>query len=272
MIINHSFAQHHNLTLCTLRSPLNVRNVDGSLNRSGPIHFTTIQTLRISTHNNQYHQERSEFYVTSLATHDIILGTDWLKAHNPELNWTNSQITFSRCPTSCALTHKPLIVRSTNCTSPTIYISTLNPSSTVTLDSQYEQLATPYFLLQHQLLKYHEPQPVHLCTKTTHSTTFATKHSTIPAPDTIPQQFQKYHSVFNEQDSHRLPKHQPWDHAIDLKPNFTMKKCGVYRLTPAEHLALKDYIQEHLAKGYIHPSKSPITSLFFFVAKKGGSL
>ena len=43
-------------------------------------------------------------------------------------------------------------------------------------------------------------------------------------------------------------------------------------LTPAEHLALKDYIQEHLAKGYIHPSKSPIASPFFFVAKKGGNL
>ena len=189
MIINHSFAQHHNLILRTLCSPLNVRNVDSSLNRSGPICFTTIQTLRISTHNDQYHQERSEFYITSLATHDIIVGTDWLKAHNPELNWMNSQITFSCCPTSCTLTHKPLIVRSTNCPSPTIYISALNPSPTVTLGSQYKQLAAPYFLLQHQLLKYHEPQPVHLRTKTTHSTTLATKHSTIPTPNTIPQQF-----------------------------------------------------------------------------------
>ena len=51
-----------------------------------------------------------------------------------------------------------------------------------------------------------------------------------------------------------------------------MKKCGVYRLTPTEHLALKDYIQEHLAKGYIRLSKSPIASPFFFVAKKGGNL
>ena len=156
--------------------------------------------------------------------------------------------------------------------SPTIYISALDPSSTITLGSQYKQLATPYFLLQHQLLKYYKPQPVHLCTKTTHSTTLATKHFTIPAPDTISQQFQKYHSVFNKRDSHRLPKHQPWDHTIDLKPNSTMKKCGVYRLTPAKHLALKDYIQEHLAKGYIHPSKSPIASPFFFIAKKGGNL
>ena len=66
------------------------------------------------------------------------------------------------------------------------------------LGSHYEQLAALYFLLQHQLLKNHKPQPVHLRTKTTHLTTLTTKHSLTPAPDTIPQQFQKYHLVFNE--------------------------------------------------------------------------
>jgi transposase InsO family protein len=51
-----------------------------------------------------------------------------------------------------------------------------------------------------------------------------------------------------------------------------MKKCGIYRLTPAETLALKEYIDDHLRKGYIRPSKSPIASPFFFVAKKGSGL
>ena len=186
MIINHSFARQNNLTLRTLRSPLKVRNVDGSLNRSGPIRFTTIQTLRISTPDNNYHQERSEFYVTSLATHDIILGTDWLKAHNPELNWTTSHITFSRCPPSCTLTTKPLTIRTVTHSSPTIYISSLDPTPTTNLAPVYEQIAAPYFLLQHQLFKYQEPQPVHLRTKTTHSTTLATKHSPASVPDVIP--------------------------------------------------------------------------------------
>ena len=51
-----------------------------------------------------------------------------------------------------------------------------------------------------------------------------------------------------------------------------MKKCGIYHLTPAETLALKEYIDDHLRKGYIRPSKSPIASPFFFVAKKGSGL
>ena len=157
MIINHSFAQKHNLTLHTLCSSLNIQNVNGSLNHSGPIHFIIIQTLWISTHNNQLHQEHSEFYVTSLATHDIILDTDWLKAHNLELIWTNSQITFFRCLAACTLTSKPLVIWSTNHTAPAIYISTLDLSLTVILGSNYEQLATPYFLLQYQLLKNPKP-------------------------------------------------------------------------------------------------------------------
>jgi hypothetical protein len=51
-----------------------------------------------------------------------------------------------------------------------------------------------------------------------------------------------------------------------------MKKCGIYCLTPAETLALKEYIDDHLCKEYICPSKSPIASPFFFLAKKGSGL
>jgi hypothetical protein len=69
-----------------------------------------------------------------------------------------------------------------------------------------------------------------------------------PHLDHIPAQFRQYRSVFSEQASERLPQHQPWDHAIDLKPDTTMKKCSVYRLTTAEMDALKLYIEDHLQK------------------------
>jgi hypothetical protein len=153
-----------------------------------------------------------------------------------------------------------------------MYISSLDPKSDIQPTPPYDQFAAPYFLLQHQLLKYTEPQPVHFQTKTTHSTALATKNSPSPIASNIPLQFQRYSSVFNEKDAQRLPQHQPWDHAIDLKPSSSMKKCGVYHLTPAENIALKDYIQDHLAKNYIRPSRSPIASPFFFIAKKGGAL
>ena len=46
----------------------------------------------------------------------------------------------------------------------------------------------------------------------------------------------------------------------------------IYALTQAEQKALETFIQEHLAKGYIRPSKSPYASPFFFIKKKDGKL
>jgi hypothetical protein len=53
---------------------------------------------------------------------------------------------------------------------------------------------------------------------------------------------------------------------------MTMKRTGIYHLTPKEDAALKEYITEHLRKRYIRPSKSSMASPFFFVDKKDGKL
>jgi len=36
----------------------------------------------------------------------IFLGHDWLVKHNPEVNWNNGMIKFTRCPGSCTIKHK----------------------------------------------------------------------------------------------------------------------------------------------------------------------
>jgi len=65
-----------------------------------------------------------------------------------------------------------------------------------------------------------------------------------------------------------MPEHKPWDHAIDLKPDFISKDCKVYPLSPKEQKEQDKFLEENLRKGYIRPSKSPMTSPFFFVSKK----
>jgi hypothetical protein len=110
MIINSSFANKYRLTLQQLKTPLPVCNVDGSTNKAGAVLSTMIQTIQILAPQNQHHEERSEFYVTTIGDHDIILGTDWLKAHNPEVNWTMSQLAFTWCPKTCTLSEQPLVI------------------------------------------------------------------------------------------------------------------------------------------------------------------
>jgi len=39
-------------------------------------------------------------------------------------------------------------------------------------------------------------------------------------------------------------------------------------LSPEEHKLQEEFVKKNLEKGYIRPSKSPMASPFFFVAKK----
>jgi len=52
------------------------------------------------------HKEQLEAAVMDLNRTDMFLGHDWLVKHNPEVNWKNSTIRFTRCPGSCTMKHK----------------------------------------------------------------------------------------------------------------------------------------------------------------------
>jgi len=62
----------------------------------------------------------------------------------------------------------------------------------------------------------------------------------------IPPKFHQYDKVFSDKEAQRLPKHQLWDHKIDLIPGMEMKKTTVYHLTPIKKVALKEYIEDGL--------------------------
>src|SRR6202012_4334897 len=84
----------------------------------------------------------------------------------------------------------------------------------------------------------------------------------------IPDYAMKYRKVFEKTASERFPPSRPWDHAIDLKPDFLPTDCKVYPLSPAEQIELDKFIKENLMKEYIRPLNSPQASPFFFIAKK----
>ena len=271
IIVDHAFAKRNNLTLRTLIKPLPVQNVDGTPNKSGAVRHTTIQNIRIKTIEGQYHDERTELYVTGLGDHDILLGTDWLKTHNPEINWAKPQLILSRCPKTCTLSQYPVIIEPKHRHTHVPVIGGLEPmvEDAIAPDMESAEDPTDEFLRVYRLEK---ERTIPIRAKTTKSTEVAARAAPKPSTTHIPVQFQRYSKVFSEEASYRLPQHQPWDHAIDLKPNATMKNGSVYRLTPKENTALQEYIAEHLKKGYIRPSKSPMASPFFFVDKKDGKL
>ena len=89
----------------------------------------------------------------------------------------------------------------------------------------------------------------------------------------VPPQYHCRKKVFSEEEAKQYPKHQPWDIAIDFtKDTPKILDCKIYPLFLGEQEKLDEYIHENLEKGYIHPSKSQYSLLFFFVGKKDGKL
>jgi len=78
-----------------------VFNADGMKNGE----VTKVAPLEIEING---HKEQLEAAVTDLNRTDIFLGHDWLVKHNPEVNWKNRTIKFTRCPGSCKIKHQDI--------------------------------------------------------------------------------------------------------------------------------------------------------------------
>ncbi|XP_068115059.1 E3 SUMO-protein ligase KIAA1586 homolog [Hyperolius riggenbachi] len=70
----------------------------------------------------------------------------------------------------------------------------------------------------------------------------------------------------------KLPPHRSFDCPIDLRYGCMPPRGHLYNLSGPEKFAMREYIKENLAKGFIRPSRSPAGAGFFFVQKKDGCL
>ena len=78
-----------------------VFNTDGTKNGE----VTKVAPLEIEINR---HKKQLEAVVTDLNGTDMFLGHDWLVKHNPEVNWKNGTIKFTRCPESCKIKHQDI--------------------------------------------------------------------------------------------------------------------------------------------------------------------
>jgi Reverse transcriptase (RNA-dependent DNA polymerase) len=89
----------------------------------------------------------------------------------------------------------------------------------------------------------------------------------------IPEEYQRHHKVFSDQQATRFPPSQPKDHAIKLIPGAPETiNCKVYPLMLAEQEATRKFLEENEHLGYIEKTDSPWSSPWFFIKKKDGML
>ena len=80
----------------TLSRNIPVFNVDSFPNEAEQISKVVDVILRYKTHS-----ERMLLAVSGLRKQSLILGYDWLKDHNPRIDWEKGEVEMTRCPLWC---------------------------------------------------------------------------------------------------------------------------------------------------------------------------
>jgi hypothetical protein len=83
---------------------------------------------------------------------------------------------------------------------------------------------------------------------------------------------QHYLNVFLKANAEKLALNRDINLAIDLLPGKEPLYRPMYLLSLRELVALKEFLEENLAKGFIQKSKSPADASILFALKKDGSL
>jgi len=278
--IDRDFVRLKGMNTWTLSRNISVFNVNSSPNEAEQIMEVVDVVLRYKTHS-----ERMLLAVSGLGKQSLILGYDWLKDHNPKVDWEKGEVEMTRCPLHCEGGRA------------------LQKEQTRQKRTELRALRSchdgPTPLLQEESESEEEPPPIHHSSWEPGDRLFLTR--LLPEPDQaelratattsqrlaegarrsaeaqaaatlLPAYVTEFRSVFAKEDFDILPEHRKWDHAIELIPRAEPKSSKVYPLSPLEQAELDAFLEKNLRTGRIRPSKFPIAAPVFFIKKKDGSL
>ena len=235
MFVDRKFAERHGFKMDKLEKALIVTNVDGS-NNSG-------ERITHEVECNVYyrgHQERMKFDVCNLGRTDVILRMPWLAAHNPEIDWEKGEVKMMRCPPWCGKDNRSKEAREKVIKKEARTVEGKKAISWAA-DEKEDWRREEEMEIDHRKIE-----------------------------TMVPKRFHWWLKVFGKVESERMPVRKVWDHAIDVKEDFKPSKAKVYPLSRNEREKVQKFVDKHLKKGYIRPSKSQQTSPVFFVEKKDG--
>jgi predicted aspartyl protease len=214
LFVSKRFVQRHKIICSPLPNTIALLNINGSKNKAGSLtHFARL-TLTIGSWN-----ELTDFLITDLGPEDIILGLPWLKKVNPTIDWDSGEMEIPNSPEQ--FTPSPPHLVKANCSERQAWIK----AGIITDASDEIWVCAGYILSTELAMKAGEGKV---------KKTFE---------ELVPKEYQCHAKVFSETESHRLPKHQPWDHTIDLKPDAPETlKTKVYPMPINEQKTLDQFI------------------------------
>ncbi len=242
--INRAYVLEHQIDTKKVAVPILVYNADRTHIQGGDITEFVELCLTIGEHC-----ECINVAVTNLGKRDIYLRHDWLKCHNPSVNWKTGSIIFRHC--QCVKNH--------------LKLPDADPDDQ--WDEELEEGDTILTVWMEELVIHAMHHANDLA---------AAANADKPKnmfEEMVLEHYHLFHDLFAKENFDALPEQKPWDHAIELVPNAkSTLDCKVYPLNRNEQEQLNKFLDENLESGQICPSKSPFASPFFFVKKKDGTL
>ena len=237
-ILSQQFAVKNGIVIRPLDQPITTKYANGA---SETIRFAT-DPLQLQC---QGHHSQLQPLVSSSASFDLLVGLDWLSAHNPRVDWESGSLNVS--DSDCSYMWK----------------STYSDA-----DHQAEGLAIRLCTAR-QVRTYPAESENYTNYIFTISQETNGKQSAALSP-AVQALLQDFPDVQQEPSS--LPPERWHQHAIPLVEGAQPVRKSPYRLQPRELQHLRDCIDSWLAKGWVRPSTSSWASPVFFVSKKSGEL
>lgn len=275
------WARRHSVPICSLAQPRSVRTLDGRPLGTGTITEVTEPLNMFISFGGHYEEVR--FFIVSSPAFPIVLGHSWLREHGPRISWgeqTNPIVCWSnkcrshcRKRATCESDHRAM--REVDAWSDSEEaISAFPPSpdegteEELDWDPQFDwrQQEDDYFLEDF----FESDSDTDASLSEQGEDLGATLNFSLPP--NVPKDYADLAEVFSKQRASTLPPHRPYDCGINLHPGTTPPRGSLYSLSGPEHKAMREYIKESLANGFIRPSTSPAGAGFFFVGKKDGGL
>jgi len=96
LVMSEEFVRKHIFRRTKLERPIYVRNVDGTLNYTGPI----VDTVEVEIYFKR-HKERILIDVIEEQKWGVILDMPWLVHYNAKIDWRMGEVKMTRCPKEC---------------------------------------------------------------------------------------------------------------------------------------------------------------------------
>jgi len=235
LVMSSEFAKKQGFKLKKLERLMNVRNVNGLLNKKGPIEHTVEVNIYFKGH-----REKTEIDVIGGQKWMVILGMSWPACHNLEIDWRIGEVKMTRCSEECGKQWRPEQGKSG-------WKKQKEEKAKEEAGKKWEEKEKRKKQKKGKMVEVKRvAEEWEIWDKEEEAV-----KSEAEAKMIVPEKFHKQIKVFSKKQSERMPTRKVWDHVIDVKEGFVPKKGKVYPLSREEREEVREFIREQLRKGYI---------------------